>query len=332
MGCGGSKEQPAKGGDKKAGGDGGANDKAKDRKNAANENKEYQAKMDFLSKVPLMKRLPKDQHPLVAGALQHAGFTKGEVIIKQGDMGDEFFIICQGDATVSIKDDSGAVNAVAKLKAGDYFGENALLRDEVRMATITADSPMSCFKLKRDKFQDLGLNDKLQFANRKAVGAGAVPTTQAKPPSPKTDSELKLIAQAIRSNENLQTITTLDDARVQSFIDVMWKEDVAAGHQIITEGDLNADFFYVVQDGAFDIFVSEEEDGPSGDNFAAKVGDAKIVSTVTKGDEGHLQDPLPAEVPGHCGRPYQEPAEERAQRALANAPWRSEHPEISQVV
>mmetsp|Transcript_114840 Transcript_114840/g.365012 ORF Transcript_114840/g.365012 Transcript_114840/m.365012 type:complete len:676 (+) Transcript_114840:266-2293(+) len=156
-------------------------------------------------------------------------------------------------------------------------------RPGTTLARTPSSGTRSCFKLKRDKFQDLGLNDKLQFANRKAVGAGAVPTTQAKPPSSKTDSELKLIAQAIRSNENLQTITTLDDARVQSFIDVMWKEDVAAGHQIITEGDLNADFFYVVQDGAFDVLVSEEEDGPAGDNFAAKVGDAKIVSTVTKG-------------------------------------------------
>eukprot|EP00405_Crypthecodinium_cohnii_P009541 CAMPEP_0206443908 /NCGR_PEP_ID=MMETSP0324_2-20121206/14627_1 /ASSEMBLY_ACC=CAM_ASM_000836 /TAXON_ID=2866 /ORGANISM="Crypthecodinium cohnii, Strain Seligo" /LENGTH=803 /DNA_ID=CAMNT_0053911891 /DNA_START=45 /DNA_END=2456 /DNA_ORIENTATION=- len=285
MGCNGSKDA-AKGGDK-----GGAQsaDKAKankatDRKNAAVENKEYQAKMDFLAKVPLMKRLPKDQHPLVADAIVIVEFSKGQTVIKQGESGDEFFIIRQGEASVNIKGDGdAAAKNVAKLRPGDYFGENALLRDEVRMATIIAETNLSCFKLTRGKFQDLGLNDKLQFANRRAVGGGGAPTEQkAKPPSPKTDDEFKLIANAIRSNENLQTITTLDDARVQSFIDVMWKETVPAGTDIIKEGDLNADYFYVVQDGSFDIFVSEEEEGPGADNFQAK-GDAKVVSTVPKG-------------------------------------------------
>mmetsp|Transcript_82030 Transcript_82030/g.180263 ORF Transcript_82030/g.180263 Transcript_82030/m.180263 type:complete len:797 (+) Transcript_82030:57-2447(+) len=277
MGCKGSKEQVQK--DEQKAAPSGANpDKAKDRKNAANENKEYQAKMDFLAKVPLMKRLPKDQHPLVASACTMQEFSKGDTIIKQGDSGDEFFVIRSGEASVNIKDDNGTTNKVAKLKAGDYFGENALLRDEVRMATIIAETALTTFKLKRDKFQELGLNDKLQFANRKAVGTGAAPEAKSKPPSPKTEDDFKLIAAAIRSNENLQTITTLDDARVKSFIDVMWKEEVPLGHEIITEGDLNADFFYVVQEGSFDVFVSEEEEVGVGSK-----GEAKVVTTVRKG-------------------------------------------------
>jgi len=285
MGCGGSKEA-AKSGDEGGGADAKAKDqKASDRKNAANVNKEYQAKMDFLNKVPLMKRLPKDQHPLLADAITIQEFAKGAAIIKQGDAGDEFFVIRQGEATVHVKDDSGATKQVGTLKAGDYFGENALLRDEVRMATIQAETALSCFKLTRAKFQDLGLNDKLQFANRRAVGGGGGgPETEqkTKPPSLKTDADFKLISGAIRGNENLQTITTLDDARVQSFIDVMWKEEVAAGTDIIKEGDLNADYFYVVQDGSFDIFVAKEEEGPGADNFQAK-GESKVVSTVSKG-------------------------------------------------
>ena len=65
----------------------------------------------------------------------------------------------------------GSCDAPPK-KGGDYFGENALLRDEPRTATITAEGALSTFKITRDKFQELGLNDKLQFASRKAVGAG----------------------------------------------------------------------------------------------------------------------------------------------------------------
>lgn len=42
---------------------------------------------------------------------------------------------------------------VALLKAGDYFGENALLRDEPRAATIKAVTTLSTYKITREKFQ-----------------------------------------------------------------------------------------------------------------------------------------------------------------------------------
>lgn len=43
---------------------------------------------------------------------------------------------------------------MATLEAGDYFGENALLRDETRMATVMAESALSTYKIKRDKFRE----------------------------------------------------------------------------------------------------------------------------------------------------------------------------------
>ena len=94
-----------------------------------------------------------------------------QVVIKQGDLGAEFYVIVTGEAKVDIDTDGNQVT-VATLKAGDYFGENALLRDEPRTATITAESQMSTLKITRDEFQRLGLHEKLQFANRKAVGGG----------------------------------------------------------------------------------------------------------------------------------------------------------------
>mmetsp|Transcript_3577 Transcript_3577/g.10461 ORF Transcript_3577/g.10461 Transcript_3577/m.10461 type:complete len:801 (-) Transcript_3577:87-2489(-) len=254
-------------------------DRSKDRKAAASENKEYQAKMEFLARVPLMKRLPKDQHPLVASACVVQDFAKGATVIKQGEDGDEFFVIRTGQASVLVKDESGGEpKKVATLEIGDYFGENALLRDETRMATVTAETALSTYKIKRDKFRELGLHERLQFATRRAVGGGGQQVAKAQPPSPKTPDESKLIAQAIRDNENLSTIAALDDAKVKSFIDVMWKEEVAAGQEIIAEGDLQADYFYVVQSGSFDISVS---DGEKADGIAG--ADAQVVGTVSKG-------------------------------------------------
>jgi len=279
MGCGGSKE--TKGG-ANAGSAQPAN-RDQDKKQAKEENKDFAQTMNFLTQVPLFKRLPKDQHPLLAAACAPVEFKAGQPVIKQGDQGTEFFVIRQGEASVTV---SG--NKVATLKSGDYFGENALLRDEPRTATITADTPLSAFKITREKFQELGLNDKLQFANRKAVGAGGGGRTlQTKDPSPKNDTEKALIAEALQRNENLQTMVTLDDSRVKQMVDVAWKEDVIAGTEIIAEGDLNADYFYVVQEGTFEIFVSEQADSggeqPQSAEKAVNRGESKFVSSVTKG-------------------------------------------------
>jgi len=278
MGCSSSKgAAPADGGSK----NGAAKSSPQNEKQAAKlENREYQARMQFLSQVPLMKRLPKDQHPLVADACQPAEFKAGATIIKQGDLGDEFFVIKTGEASVTIKGEDGHANKVATLKAGDYFGERALLENEPRGATITAESALTAYKISRAAFQNLGLHTKLQFAVRKAVGAQDRGKVEAKAPSKKTDAEVSLIIEALKKNENLATMTTLDDARCKQVVDRMWKEEVAAGNEIITEGDLNADYFYVVQEGSFDVYVSAEGE-EAGE--AEAVGDSKVVGTVAKG-------------------------------------------------
>jgi len=262
-------------------------DRAKDKKAAKDENADYQAKMQFLEQVPLMKRLPKDQHPLVASVCTIQDFAPGEQIIKQNDRGDEFFVIKNGEASVHVSGPDGEMKKVADLKAGDYFGEAALLRDEPRSATIKAETPLQAFKIKRQQFQDLGLNDKLQFANRRAVGGGGMPLQRAKPPSEKTSADIELITAALKNNENLATMTTLDDQRVQAFIDVMWKEEITAGDSVINEGDLQADYFYVVSEGKFEICVEDQEAAgqPSSAEKALQgaKGESKVVSVVGKG-------------------------------------------------
>jgi len=287
MGCGGSSEANKDVAAKKPKEEGAKDDKDKDKKAAKEENKGYAQTMQFLSQVALLKRLPKDQHPLLAAACIPCEMKAGTVIIKQGDPGAEFFVIKTGEAAVSVAKDGNAPVKVATLKAGDYFGENALLRDEPRSATITADTALTCFKITRDKFQELGLNERLQFANRKAVGGGGKRVLEVKSPSKKTDEERELISKALIANQNLQTMVTMDDARVKQMVDVAWKEEVPAGKEIIQEGDLVADYFYVVQEGSFEIFVAENPDSNESQAQSAEKaltrGESKYVSTVSPG-------------------------------------------------
>ncbi|CAJ1338704.1 unnamed protein product [Effrenium voratum] len=246
-----------------------AHDRSKDKK-ADGRLEEYQARMKFLDQVPLMKRLPKDEHPIVAEACEACEFQPGDTIIQQGNSGDAFYVVRSGEASVHVNTNAGR-EQVASLKGGDYFGENALLRDEPRTATIIATTRLLAFRIRRDKFQELGLNLKLQFANRKAVGGGMKMPSKSKPPTPKSPDDIELITTALQSNENLATMTTLDSARLQSFIEVMWKEEVQAGERIIVEGDLQADYFYVVASGEFQILVDADASAEDSLNQTDKV-------------------------------------------------------------
>lgn len=131
------------------------------------ENTDYQDKVRFLFQVPLLKRLPLDQQPLVARAAKSVKFPPRTVIIKEGEMGDDFYVLRQGEASVTVHTVKGD-KVVGRLGPGDYFGEKALLASEPRTATITSESFAECLKIQRQHFEELGLKEKLTFADRKA--------------------------------------------------------------------------------------------------------------------------------------------------------------------
>lgn len=245
--------------------------------------KDYQFKMQFLGKVPLMQRLPKDQHPLVASVCEAQNFAPKEIIIKQGDPGDEFFVIREGEALVYVKTET-ETRQVATLESGDYFGENALLRDEPRTATIVAETPMKTFKIRRDKFQQLGLNDKLQFGTRRAVSGGSTTKLKAKEPTPKTEAEVQLLSEAIRNNENLCSINVLPESKIKAMVDVMWRERIKAHTVVVQQGDLEADYFYVIQDGRLEISCVDYEDPENSEKIAQGLKPtSRVVNVLSKG-------------------------------------------------
>jgi cAMP-dependent protein kinase regulator len=72
-------------------------------------------------------------------------------------LGDDFFLIIEGHATVyqSPEGKEKEEVEVGKLGPADYFGEIALLFDKPRAATVRANGPLKCVKLDRPRFERL---------------------------------------------------------------------------------------------------------------------------------------------------------------------------------
>mmetsp|Transcript_100537 Transcript_100537/g.216946 ORF Transcript_100537/g.216946 Transcript_100537/m.216946 type:complete len:413 (+) Transcript_100537:87-1325(+) len=108
--------------------------------------------MGFLKRVPLLEQLTEMEMSTLADALAEEQFKDGDVVFKQGDDGDFFYIVKEGVAVCSQKDAAGQSKIVATLNGGDYFGEIALLTAKPRQATVTAQGPLAVLSLDRATF------------------------------------------------------------------------------------------------------------------------------------------------------------------------------------
>jgi CRP-like cAMP-binding protein len=87
--------------------------------------------------------------------MQEVPVRSGEVIINQGDEGDFYYIIKSGKAKVTRKSKTGSELPLAQLGDGDAFGEEALLSEAKRNATITMTTDGTLMRLSKDDFNAL---------------------------------------------------------------------------------------------------------------------------------------------------------------------------------
>jgi len=119
----------------------------------------------FLTRIELFRVLTPEALSRVADCFDLKRFAAGQEIIKQGDMGHEFFVIGRGRVQIEI--DGQSVNT---LEQGAFFGEVALIHDQPRNATVRAISDTDCFVLAKSDFQDV-LSSSTSFEEelRKAI-------------------------------------------------------------------------------------------------------------------------------------------------------------------
>lgn len=108
----------------------------------------------YLSAVDLFALLPEQERTQLAGASTERLYGAGQTVVRQGQPGDSMFVVCRGQARVTVGD-SGA--EVATIGPGGFFGEMSLLTGDTRSATVSASVDSVLLEIAAPDFRRIAL-------------------------------------------------------------------------------------------------------------------------------------------------------------------------------
>ncbi|CAG9332057.1 unnamed protein product [Blepharisma stoltei] len=115
-----------------------------------------QENMQFINSVPLFQILTPGQKEALVSSLNTQKFEVRQRIVNEGDPGDLFYLIIEGSVSVTKEGRELRISG-----RGDYFGEQSLLYNCLRTASITAITPVKCVAINREKLKN-ALGEQLQ--------------------------------------------------------------------------------------------------------------------------------------------------------------------------
>lgn len=122
------------------------------------EDRDSQNDMDWMTRILQSRaflQVPPANIQSMFMRIQEFPVTAGQVVVKQGDDGDYYYIIKSGKAKVTRSSKTGAELPLAKLAAGDAFGEEALISESKRNATVTMATNGMLMRLSKADFNAL---------------------------------------------------------------------------------------------------------------------------------------------------------------------------------
>lgn len=108
----------------------------------------------FLKSFQLFRSLEEDDWPILFEAARFMRFDPNQVILKEGDRGDELFLVMSGTVHVEMQN-SGRSLYLAPLSRGAFFGEVGFLTGRPRTATVVAKTPVELISLSRSAAEAL---------------------------------------------------------------------------------------------------------------------------------------------------------------------------------
>ncbi len=185
--------------------------------------------------VHALSTLTQDQLVDVSRNIKPQIFQPNSTIIRQGEVGDKFYILLNGRADVYLNRPGGSELFVNQLKPGQYFGEMALLGSGIRAATVKAsnEGPVSVAALDEKAFNSL-VNDSRSLRE-----------------------ELSGLIEKRNMYNHLHAVSALNEKTLGSILKEMKPVIYEAAHEIIKQGDVG-NSFYLLLDGSVDILVKDE--------------------------------------------------------------------------
>jgi putative ABC transport system ATP-binding protein len=114
--------------------------------------KEAAAVCEFMAQSSVFKGLTPTQLADVAERMRRTKYPAGAAIVRQGEVGDKFYLIRHGSVDVLQRSADGAETLVTTLRQGEFFGERALLTGEPRNATVVAREEVEAYTLEKAEF------------------------------------------------------------------------------------------------------------------------------------------------------------------------------------
>ncbi len=111
--------------------------------------------LDTLHAVDLFRSLTDDELDHLSKRLVFSPFDTGETITRQGATAHWLYLIHSGTVEVRTTVDGAEPRVVRRLEAPDFFGEMGLMTGEPRLASVVALSPVICYRLDKDAFQQV---------------------------------------------------------------------------------------------------------------------------------------------------------------------------------
>ena len=109
----------------------------------------------FLREVRLFKDIAEPELIALAETLRERLLRRGQVLVREGEAGEEMFVVLRGSMVIS-KAVTGRVEQVlARMGPGDFFGEMSLFDRSPRSATVQADSDATLLVLDREALRRL---------------------------------------------------------------------------------------------------------------------------------------------------------------------------------
>jgi CRP-like cAMP-binding protein len=191
----------------------------------------------LLAELPLLVELPPAVRELVEYSFTTVELGFGEVIFRQGQAGDAYYVMAAGSARVLVEGENGQEVSLNVVRSGDAFGEGALIEGTPRTATVRASSAVRLLRLDRGVFE-------------------AIIDVY-----PEVAATLRGSQRARQINDFLRlhsAFAVVPREMTLKLIDQFEELELADGEDAVRQGE-DADALYLVQDGRLGVWIDGED-------------------------------------------------------------------------